>query len=341
MYVEPFAGSLACLLARPTGGGAREIVCDLDGGIANFWRAVEADPDAVAYWADHPSIHQDLTARHKWLKAWFAENSHLMSEDPFFYDAQVAGWWVWGISLWIGGGWCNANYRGKEETSDRIPHVNSHVGGNVVTAQYTKATHDKRAKGQDSTGGANEIHVTDQIPRSKWPGGGQGVSAQRPKTPGGKVEHNTPDQIPHVDKAVGGKGVNAQRTTRPDLVQWFRAIQERLKGVIVLNRSWESALTPTLLMHTPSSPKPPVGILMDPPYITDDRQAELYGSDADGSSSSTAHAAYLWAVEHGDVFRIAYCCHEGDFPVPDGWIRTYRCSAESRMKNGGRGARTW
>ena len=104
VYVEPFAGSLACLLARPSGGGAREIVCDLDGGIANFWRAVEADPDAVAYWADHPSIHQDLTARHKWLKAWFAENSHVMSEDPFFYDAQVAGFWVWGISLWIGGG---------------------------------------------------------------------------------------------------------------------------------------------------------------------------------------------------------------------------------------------
>ena len=26
--------------------------------------------------------------------------------DPHFYW-QVA-WWVWGISLWIGGGWCNA-----------------------------------------------------------------------------------------------------------------------------------------------------------------------------------------------------------------------------------------
>ena len=103
------------------------------------------------------------------------------------------------------------------------------------------------------------------------------------------------------------------------MVSWFRAIQERLKGVIVLNRSWESALTPTLLMHTPSSPKPPVGILLDPPYITDDRQAELYGSDADGSSTSTAQAAYLWAVENGGRFRIAYCCHVGDFPVPEGW----------------------
>ena len=44
VYVEPFAGSLACLLARPDGPGQREIVCDLDGGIANFWRAVTPIP---------------------------------------------------------------------------------------------------------------------------------------------------------------------------------------------------------------------------------------------------------------------------------------------------------
>ena len=101
-------GSLACLLARPDGAGQREIVCDLDGGISNFWRAVEAEPDLVAAWADYPTFHADLTARHKWLRAWFAEHSAELSADPHFYCAKVAGWWVWGISLWIGGGWCNA-----------------------------------------------------------------------------------------------------------------------------------------------------------------------------------------------------------------------------------------
>ena len=25
---------------------------------------------------------------------------------PDFYDVKVAGWWVWGLSNWIGGGWC-------------------------------------------------------------------------------------------------------------------------------------------------------------------------------------------------------------------------------------------
>ena len=32
-----------------------------------------------------------------------------------------------------------------------------------------------------------------------------------------------------------------------------------------------------------------------------------------------ATAAYAWAIANGDRFRIAYCCHEGDFPVPEGW----------------------
>jgi len=26
--------------------------------------------------------------------------------DPDFYDAKIAGWWVWGLCSWIGSGWC-------------------------------------------------------------------------------------------------------------------------------------------------------------------------------------------------------------------------------------------
>ena len=127
-YVEPFAGSLACLLARPGGAGQREIVCDLDGGIVNFWRAMEVDPDEVAYWADYPSFHQDLTARHKWLKEWFVEHASELSDDPHFCDSKVAGWWVWGISLWIGGGWCHVD-------SDKRPQANNWGTGQGVSAQ--------------------------------------------------------------------------------------------------------------------------------------------------------------------------------------------------------------
>ena len=320
VYVEPFAGSLACLLARPDGPGQREIVCDLDGGISNFWRAVEAEPDTVAYWADYPTFHHDLTARHKWLRAWFAEHSAELSADPHFYCAKVAGWWVWGISLWIGGGWCNAISDRKDGgTTDGRPFVHNGGSSQGVAAQRLNTPYGSPKDAQrvwdvrPAVTSANGVSAQAQRAQDKRPmagatGGGTGVSAQR-----------TPDSRPHAARKPGGMGVSAQCTTRPDLVEWFRAIQERLKGVIVLNRSWESALTPTLLMHTPTAPKPPVGILLDPPYLTIDRQSELYGSDADGSSSDVATAAYQWAIANGDRFRIAYCCHEGDFPVPDGW----------------------
>ena len=50
-YVEPFAGSLAVLLGRPGGAGKIETVNDLDRYLANFWRAVTADPEAARGYA--------------------------------------------------------------------------------------------------------------------------------------------------------------------------------------------------------------------------------------------------------------------------------------------------
>ena len=54
-YVEPFAGSAAMLLAAPPDATRIETINDFDGFVANFWRAVAHDPDAVAHAADWPS----------------------------------------------------------------------------------------------------------------------------------------------------------------------------------------------------------------------------------------------------------------------------------------------
>jgi len=95
-YVEPFAGSLAVLLARPHEPRI-ETVNDLDCYLSNFWRAVAADSDAVAKWADWPVNEADLHARHQWLldREEFRARMHA---EPEFYDPKIAGWWVWGIS---------------------------------------------------------------------------------------------------------------------------------------------------------------------------------------------------------------------------------------------------
>jgi hypothetical protein len=117
-YVEPFAGSLAVLLARPS-APRTETVNDIDCYLSNFWRALKADPEAVAHWADWPVNEADLHARHLWLvnRAEFRER---MKTDPDYFDPKIAGWWVWGACCWIGSGWCRNAGMGINR---QLPHV--------------------------------------------------------------------------------------------------------------------------------------------------------------------------------------------------------------------------
>jgi hypothetical protein len=104
-YVEPFAGSLAVLLARPHEPRV-ETVNDKDAYLCNFWRAVQSDPDQVAHYADWPVSEADLHARHRWLVTTARKRMRKVLANPEHYDAKIAGWWVYGLCLWIGSGWC-------------------------------------------------------------------------------------------------------------------------------------------------------------------------------------------------------------------------------------------
>lgn len=106
-YVEPFAGSLAVLLGRPQPFEGTETVNDADGYVANFWRALQADPERVAHFADWPVNENDLHARHAWLVERKEPLRARLEGDPDFFDAKIAGWWVWGIACWIGSGFCS------------------------------------------------------------------------------------------------------------------------------------------------------------------------------------------------------------------------------------------
>ena len=105
-YVEPFAGSAAVLLARPHVGRC-ETINDLDGMVANFWRAVRSQPDAVAEACDWPVIEADLHARHLWLIGQRESLTERLIADPEWCDPKIAGWWCWGACAWIGSGWCS------------------------------------------------------------------------------------------------------------------------------------------------------------------------------------------------------------------------------------------
>ena len=106
-YVEPFFGSGAVLLNRPQPFDGTETVNDADGLVANFWRAVQSDPDAVAFHADWPVNENDLHARHVWLVGQKETLQSRLDGDPDYYDAKIAGWWCWGMCCWIGSGFCS------------------------------------------------------------------------------------------------------------------------------------------------------------------------------------------------------------------------------------------
>jgi hypothetical protein len=109
-FVEPFAGSLAVLLERPDAHAwwdRTETVNDADGFISNAWRAIQAAPDEVAHWADWPVNENDLHARHMWLVGRKDSLASRLEADPDYYDAKIAGWWLWGINCWIGSGFCS------------------------------------------------------------------------------------------------------------------------------------------------------------------------------------------------------------------------------------------
>ena len=109
-YVEPFAGSLAVLLARPHEPKI-ETVNDKDGMISNFWRAVQSEQEEVARWADWPVNENDLHARHAWLVEQKGNLQEQLEGDKDFYDSKIAGYWVWGMACWIGSGFCSGNGR--------------------------------------------------------------------------------------------------------------------------------------------------------------------------------------------------------------------------------------
>jgi len=147
-YVEPFCGSCAVLLARPTPPHI-ETVNDADGLLANFWRALTLDPAGVERHADWPVNEADLVARQNWLVRSRESLTARLMADPDWCDVKAAGWWVWGISSWIGRGFC------EREIGLKLPHVN----GTAVGAGIHQGAKLPRLKGDTVGSGINGLGI--------------------------------------------------------------------------------------------------------------------------------------------------------------------------------------
>lgn len=104
-YFEPFFGSGAVLLLRPDYNPKKmETVNDKDSYISNVWRSLQHNPDEVAKYCDYPVNHCDLSARRRRLiekEGYLKDN---LIADPEWYDAKLAGYWIYSASCWIGTG---------------------------------------------------------------------------------------------------------------------------------------------------------------------------------------------------------------------------------------------
>jgi DNA adenine methylase len=225
-YVEPFFGSGAVLLARPGGPGKIETVNDLDRWVANFWRAVSIDPDAVARHADSPVNEADVHAWHKSLlsrEEWKAKMQD--GNAPDYFDAEIAGRWVWGLCAWIGSGWCAPK---GAEPSAQVPRLSGSgqgIHGARVSEKIPMLAHGAH--------GARGVHSI-------------GISEQLPHLGGREMDY--------------GRGVHS-RTVSANIAPIMRELRDRLRRVRVACGDWERVLTPAVTTGHGLT-----GVFLDPPY---------------------------------------------------------------------------
>lgn len=169
-YLDPLCGSLAVLLEDEPAG--QETVGDLNLYIANFWRSVKNQPDAVADAADYPVIHIEQTARHRWLcePERVAELRESLMDPEWHGDAKIAGWWVWGQCCWIGQGWCS----GSQGNNGKVPHTFNR--GNGINAARGR---DQVPVSDISGKGVHSHRLRDQVPFTSRIGAGVHKVANR------------------------------------------------------------------------------------------------------------------------------------------------------------------
>jgi site-specific DNA-adenine methylase len=322
-YIEPFFGSGAVLLSRPDYNPAKhmETICDKDGFVANVWRALQLDPDAVAKVCDWPVNHADLMARRRVL---IKNTDHLLEnliKDDEWFDAKMAGYWIWAASCWIGSGLTRPN---------AVPELVQNKG------------------------------INGQIPEL-YSDNGINASNRRPEVTNNHGCHNLLEGRPHVDNGQGvnqlhlftGKrpalgndgiginqigikqapGLDVRDPYTPGLYDWFRQLSERLRRVRVVCGDWSRVCGGDW-----QDDRGTCGIFFDPTYGTKARRkANIYAED----SLTVADDVREWCRKRADrkSYRIVLAGYyeEHTSLLDEGWT-VYRWSAHGGYANKGKGA---
>jgi hypothetical protein len=277
-YVEPFCGSAAVLLARPEDGKV-ETVNDINAFITNFLRAVAWAPEETAEHASWCVSEIDMHARHASLLSRADELEERLRSDPKHFDAEIAGWWVWGQSIWIGSGWCDPAHRNRA------------------------------AKQRPALSGSGKRPAL----------GGHGGAVQRGYPKSGVGIFRAAGQLPSLSGSDGtgvgyGRGIFATGR-REDLVAYFRAISARLdpRRVRITCGDWSRVVTPAVTISHGLT-----GVLLDPPYgARAGRTKKLYARDSLAVADDARRWAIEHGDD--PRYRIVLCGYEGEHEMPESW----------------------
>jgi site-specific DNA-adenine methylase len=286
-YLEGFSGSSAVLLLRPHPANRTyhsETANDADGLLVNALRSIQLSPRAAADAASWYVSEADLHARHLAILRWRAERDlERLMGDPAYHDPVIGGYWLWGLSCWIGSGWCSGEGpwivghdgritkrpKGRAGVSRKLPHVSDN-GRGVNRPQL------------------REEGVSRQLPHVS--DNGRGVNHAGAREEGVSVE-SEPGEL--------DDGRVFHSMTMPELLRWFEFLAARLRHVRILNGDWKRCVTSGVLKTiTVRQGTGKAGIFLDPPYrATDTRDANLYTHD-DGDKVSAE--VREWCKENGD-----------------------------------------
>jgi hypothetical protein len=277
-YIEPFCGSAAILLGAPQ-PASLEVIGDVNMYVANFWRAVKYQPEAVWRESDYPVSHVDLFARHGWLTN--PERRRALVEamlDPEWPgDARMAGWWAWGQCAWIGSGWCDKEGYGQKvkdavrESLGQVPfHSTPGMGFQVI-----------------------DMQTLGQIPQADPGRGLQAVGGL------GQICHQG-----NAGRGLQADGIADESGHRAAARAWIARLSTRLERVRIVHGSWDRCLN-----HQYGGTS--TAVFLDPPYLAFEK---LYAKDG---AQPVAKAVEAWARDNAEL-RVALCGHAGDYDLP-GW----------------------
>lgn len=275
IYVEPFFGGGSVLLGNPYWQTTFEAVNDKDHMIANAWRSLKNDPDGVFKYCDNPSIEIDFHLNHIWLVNEGKERIKRCEWDKDFYDVEVAGIWILGMSNVIGSQYASGVGKWNTETLKLASEL-----GTYNIKEITKYATD------------NNIDIM-----------GSGVDRSRPSNTALYNGINRKNMKAYENYAEGDEIFPPSIKMR----EYLRELAVRLKYVKVYCGDWTRVTTKPMI----SKDNHIGAIFLDPPYSLEaNRDKELYVVE----DLSVAHDVRQFCIEKSDdpKLRIALCGYDDE-----------------------------